>query len=87
MVVESPIPYTEAMPRRIQPPIVPGPAGPLKEAEPEVVRRAPPSLRSFLRSRFISANGVAAALYLLLSAWVLRNPRRAAWVWRRLQGR
>jgi len=87
MVVESPIPYTEAMPRRGRPPVFPGPAGPLREAEPELVRRAPPSLRSFLRSRFISANGVAAALYLLLSAWVLRNPRRAAWVWRRLQGR
>ena len=87
MVVESPVPYTEGMPRRGQLPPFPGPAGPPKETEPELVRHAPPSLRSFLRSRFISANGIVAALYLLLSAWVWRNPRRAAGVWRRLQGR
>ena len=45
-----------------------------------------PSMRSFLRSRFISANGAAAALYLALSLWILRNPRRAARLWRRLAG-
>jgi len=31
-------------------------------------------------------NGVAAVLYLTLSAWVWFNPMRAARVWRRLQG-
>lgn len=46
----------------------------------------PPSLRSFLHSRFISANGAAAALYLALSLCILRNPRRAARLWRRLAG-
>ena len=45
-----------------------------------------PSLRTFLRGRFISGNGLAALLYLLLSVWVLLNPSRAKRVWRRLQG-
>lgn len=45
-----------------------------------------PSMRSFLRSRFISANGAVAALYLALSLWILRHPRRAARIWRRLAG-
>lgn len=43
-------------------------------------------MRAFLRSRFISANGAVAALYVALSLWILRNPRRAARIWRRLAG-
>ncbi len=49
--------------------------------------RPVPGLGSFLRSRFISVNGVAAALYLALSAWVFFNPEPARRLWRRLQGR
>jgi hypothetical protein len=45
-----------------------------------------PSLGSFLRSRFISANGLVAALYLLLSLWIYLNPERARAIWKRLQG-
>ena len=41
---------------------------------------------SFLRSRFISANGVVAAFYLLLSLWIYLHPARARAIWRRLQG-
>lgn len=48
--------------------------------------RPVPGLGSFLRSRFISANGVAAVLYLALSLWVFFNPRAARRLWRRLQG-
>jgi hypothetical protein len=43
-------------------------------------------MSSFLRSRFISANGLVAALYLLLSLWIYLNPERARAIWRRLQG-
>jgi hypothetical protein len=45
-----------------------------------------PSLGAFLRSRFISANGIVAALYLLLSLWIYRNPEQARAIWKRLQG-
>lgn len=45
-----------------------------------------PSMRSFLRSRFISINGAMAGLYLALSLCILRHPRRAARIWRRLSG-
>ena len=45
-----------------------------------------PSLGAFLRSRFISANGLVAALYLLLSLWIYRYPERARAIWKRLQG-
>lgn len=48
-------------------------------------RHARPSMRAFLRSRVISANGIAAALYLLLALWIARHPDRARGVWRRLQ--
>ena len=49
-------------------------------------RQPVPSLGAFLRSRFISANGVVAAVYLLLSLWIYLNPERARAIWRRLQG-
>ena len=49
-------------------------------------RQPVPSLGAFLRSRFISANGVVAAFYLLLSLWIYLNPERARAIWRRLQG-
>jgi hypothetical protein len=49
-------------------------------------RQPVPSLGAFLCSRFISANGVAAAFYLLLSLWIYLNPERARAIWRRLQG-
>jgi hypothetical protein len=45
-----------------------------------------PGLGAFLHSRFISANGLVAALYLLLSLWIYRNPERARAIWKRLQG-
>ena len=48
--------------------------------------RPVPGLRPFLRSRFISLNGLLSALYLLLSIWVMFHPERAARLWRRLQG-
>ena len=47
-------------------------------------RQPVPSLGSFLRSRFISANGLVAALYLLLSLWIYLNPKRARAIWKRL---
>lgn len=46
-----------------------------------------PSLRSFLRGRLFSSNGVAAAFFLAVSVWIARNPERAARIWRQLQGR
>jgi hypothetical protein len=49
-------------------------------------RQPVPSLGAFLRSRFISANGLVAALYLLLSLWIYLNPERARAIWKRLQG-
>ena len=49
-------------------------------------RQPGPSLGAFLRSRFISANGLVAALYLLLSLWIYLNPKRARAIWRWLQG-
>jgi hypothetical protein len=49
-------------------------------------RQPVPSLGSFLRGRFISANGLVAALYLLLSLWIYLHPERARAIWRRLQG-
>jgi hypothetical protein len=53
----------------------------------ETTQRQPvPSLGPFLRSRVISANGVAAALYLLLSLWIYLHPERARAIWQRLQG-
>lgn len=68
------------MPKHERPgPDIPDPA--------EVVQQVKPSLRSFLRGRFFSANGVAAALYLALSIWIYRHPDRAKAVWHRLQGR
>lgn len=45
-----------------------------------------PSLRTFVRGRIVSGNGVAAVLYLALSLWVWLKPRQARAVWRRLQG-
>ena len=64
--------------------ILPGPTGPAPDGEPAPPTR--PSLGSFLHSRVMGPNGVVAALYLVLSAWVWFNPARAARVWRRLQG-
>ena len=64
--------------------ILPGPPGPAPDGEP--APPAKPSWASFLRSRVMGPNGVAAALYLALSAWVWLNPQRAARAWRRLQG-
>ena len=58
--------------------------GPRADGEP--ARPAKPSWGVFLRGRLMGPNGVAAALYLALSAWIWFNPRRAARIWRRLQG-
>jgi len=64
--------------------ILPGPPGPAPDAEPAQPSR--PGLGPFLRGRVLSSNGVAAGLYLALSAWILANPDHAARIWRRLQG-
>lgn len=72
--------YTGTMPKRQH-------SGPDIPDPTEVVQQVKPSLRSFLRGRFFSANGVAAALYLTLSIWIYRHPERAKAVWQRLQRR
>jgi len=64
--------------------ILPGPPGPAPDAELALPPR--PGLGPFLRGRVMSPNGLAAGLYLALSAWIWANPRRAARIWRRLQG-
>jgi hypothetical protein len=60
--------------------------GPILGVDEELQRQPVPSLGTFLCSRFISANGVVAAFYLLLSLWIYLNPERARAIWRRLQG-
>lgn len=65
---------------------LPGPLGPEPGMDEGPPARPVPGLGTFLRSRFISANGVASILYLLLSLWIFVNPRKAARLWRRLQG-
>jgi hypothetical protein len=79
-------PYTASMPACEKRAIVPGPRGPGPGVDAEPQRPPVPSLGSFLRSRFISANGIVAALYLLLSLWIYRNPEQARAIWKRLQG-
>ena len=74
--------HTAVVGRRRAPGRQPGPAG--GEGRPH--DQPVPSLGAFLRSRFISANGIVAALYLLLSLWIYLNPERARAIWKRLQG-
>lgn len=64
--------------------VLTGPVGP--RADGELSQPARPGLLPFLHNRVMGPNGVAAALYLALSAWIWRNPDRAARAWRRLQG-
>ena len=66
--------------------ILSGLRGPILGVDEGLQRQPIPNLGAFLRSRFISANGVVAAFYLLLSLWIYLNPERARAIWRRLQG-
>jgi hypothetical protein len=78
--------YTAIMPACEKHSILSGPRGPILGVDEGLQRQPVPSLGTFLCSRFISANGVVAAFYLLLSLWIYLNPERARAIWRRLQG-